>query len=38
MELLKKLIHEFTKLNKRGRSLVIIGLAITVLLILELIK
>ncbi len=38
MELLKKLIHEFTKLNKRGRSLVIIGLAITVLLILELLK
>ena len=38
MELLKKLIHEFTKLNKRGRSLVIIGLAITVFLILELMK
>ena len=38
MEILKKLIHEFTKLDKRGRSLVIIGLAITVFLILELMK
>jgi hypothetical protein len=38
MELLKKLKGEFDKLNKRGKSLVIIGVAITVLLILELLK
>ena len=38
MELLKKLKGEFDKLNKRGKSLVIIGLAVTAILILELLK
>ena len=38
MELLKKLKVEFDKLNKRGKSLVIIGLAVTAILILELLK
>jgi len=38
MELLKKLKGEFDKLNKRGKSLVIIGLAVAVFFILELLK
>ena len=38
MELLKKLKGEFDKLNKRGKSLLIIGLAVTAILILELLK
>ena len=38
MEILRKLKSEFDKLNKRGRALVIIGLAIAVFFILELIR
>ena len=38
MELLKKLKGEFDKLSKRGKSLVIIGLAVAVFFILELLK
>ena len=38
MEILRKLKGEFDKLNKRGKSLVIIGLAIAVFFILELVK
>ena len=38
MEILRKLKGEFDKLNKRGKSLVIIGLAIAVFFILELIR
>tara|TARA_R100000664_G_C2674710_1_gene85239 strand:+ start:444 stop:563 length:120 start_codon:yes stop_codon:yes gene_type:complete len=38
MELLKKLKGEFDKLSKRGKSLVIIGLAISAFILLEIIK
>ena len=38
MEILRKLKGEFDKLNKRGKSLVIIGLAIAVFFLLELIR
>ena len=38
MEILRKLKGEFDKLNKRGKSLVIIGIAIAVFFILELVK
>jgi len=38
MEILRKLKVEFDKLNKRGKSIVIIGLAIAVFFILELVK
>ena len=38
MEILRKLKGEFDKLNKRGKSLVIIGLAIAVFFLLELVK
>ena len=38
MEILRKLKGEFDKLNKRGKSLVIIGLAVAVFFLLELVK
>ena len=38
MEILRKLKSEFDKLNKRGRAIVIIGIAIAVFFILELVK
>jgi len=38
MEILKKLKGEFDKLNKRGKSIVIIGIAIAVFFLLELVK
>ena len=38
MEILRRLKAEFDKLNKRGRALVIIGLAAAVFFILELVK
>ena len=38
MEILRKLKVEFDKLSKRGKSIVIIGLAIAVFFILELVK
>ena len=38
MEILRKLKGEFDKLNKRGKSIVIIGIAIAVFFILELVK
>ena len=38
MEILRKLKGEFDKLNKRGKSIVIIGIAVAVFFLLELVK
>jgi len=38
MEILRKLKVEFDKLNKRGRAIVIIGIAVAVFFLLELVK
>ena len=36
MEVIRKLVAEFTKLDKRGRALVVIGLCVAVFFLLEL--